>query len=257
MLVNFRPQFEATWARKSYYQELPLAPLSAESVRELLGNLLGPGPSLVGLADAIHVRTSGNPFFTEEVVQSLIESGKLEGSAGDYRLTAPVATLEVPASVHVALAARIDRLAEGAKQTLQTAAVIGKDFSEPVLAQVLADVAPSDTVAGDVAATLRILAQAEFVYPQALYPVAEYTFKHPLTQEVAYETLLRARRARVHAAVARASAGIYADKLDEKAALLAHHWEYAGDAWQAALWHKRAGEWAGVVAAPFASRAWR
>jgi class 3 adenylate cyclase/tetratricopeptide (TPR) repeat protein len=256
LLVNFRPQFEATWARKSYYQELSLAPLSTELVRELLGSLLGPDPSLAGLADAIHARTGGNPFFTEEVVQSLIESGKLEGGAGDYRLTAPVATLEVPASVHVALAARIDRLAEGAKRTLQTAAVIGKDFNEPVLAQVLAAVSPSDGTATDVAGTLRALEQAEFIYAQGLYPVAEYTFKHPLTQEVAYETLLRERRARVHAAVASASAEIYADKLDEKAALLAHHWEYAGDAWQAALWHKRAAEWAGVTNANEGLRHW-
>lgn len=256
LLLNFRPQFEATWGRKSYYQEVRLAPLSAESVRELLGNLLGPDPSLAGLADAIHARTSGNPFFTEEVVQSLIESGKLAGSAGDYRLTAPIATLDVPANVHVALAARIDRLAEGAKQTLQIAAVIGKDFSEPVLAQVLADVAPSAAVAADVAATLRIIAEAEFVYPQRLYPVADYTFKHPLTQEVAYETLLRERRARVHAAVARASTEIYADKLDEKAALLAHHWEHAGDAWQAALCHKRAAEWAGITNAVEGLRHW-
>jgi tetratricopeptide (TPR) repeat protein len=154
------------------------------------------------------------------------------------------------------LAARIDRLAEGAKRTLQTAAVIGKDFSEPVLAQVLADVSPNDGTAAEVTTTLRTLEQAEFIYTQGLFPVAEYTFKHPLTQEVAYETLLRERRARVHAAVARASAEIYADKLDEKAALLAHHWEHAGDAWQAALWHKRAAEWAGVTNANEGLRHW-
>lgn len=102
--------------------------------------------------------------------------------------------------------------------------------------------------------TLRTLAQAEFVYEQALYPVAEYTFKHPLTQEVAYETLLRERRARVHAAVAQATAEIYAEKLDEKAALLAHHCEQAGEPWQAALWHKRAAEWAGVTNSAVAMR---
>jgi adenylate cyclase len=190
------------------------------------------------------------------VVQSLIEAGKLEGSEGDYRLTAPVATLDVPASVHAVLAARIDRLAERAKQVLQTAAVIGKEFSEPVLVQVLAQVAPHDAAPVDVPAALRTLAQAEFVYEQALYPVAEYTFKHPLTQQVAYDTLLRERRTRVHAAVARAIAAIYAEKLDEKAALLAHHCEQAGEAWVAALWHQRAAEWAGVTNAAEGVRHW-
>jgi class 3 adenylate cyclase/tetratricopeptide (TPR) repeat protein len=256
LIVNFRPEFEATWVRKSYYQQLPLAPLSTHAVRQLLESLLGPDPSIAGLADTIHARTGGNPFFTEEVVQSLIESGKLKGSTGDYRLTAPVETLDVPASVHAVLAARIDRLAEREKQVLQTAAVIGKEFSEPVLRQVLADLAPHAAAPADLAVALRALAQAEFVYEQALYPVAEYTFKHPLTQQVAYDTLLRERRARVHVAVARATAAIYTEKLDEKAALLAHHCEQAGEAWQAALWHQRAAEWAGVTNAAEGVRHW-
>jgi class 3 adenylate cyclase/tetratricopeptide (TPR) repeat protein len=256
LIVNFRPEFEATWVRKAYYQQLPLAPLSTQAVHQLLAGLLGPDPSIAGLADAIHARTGGNPFFTEEVVQSLIEAGTLQGSAGDYRLTAPVATLDVPPSVHAVLAARIDRLAERAKQVLQTAAVIGKDFSEPVLLQVLAEVAPHDAAPADLSAALRTLAHAEFVYEQARYPVAEYTFKHPLTQQVAYDTLLRERRARVHAAVARATAALHAEKLDEKAALLAHHCEQAGEAWHAALWHRRAAEWAGVTNAAEGVRHW-
>jgi class 3 adenylate cyclase/tetratricopeptide (TPR) repeat protein len=256
LLVNFRPEFEASWVRKSYYQQLPLSPLSSQAVHHLLASLLGPDPSIGGLADAIHARTGGNPFFTEEVVQSLMESGKLQGRAGDYRLTGPVEALDVPASVHAVLAARIDRLAQRDKQVLQTAAVIGKEFSEPVLVRVLAEVAPRDAAPADVTAALRTLAQGEFVYEQALYPVAEYTFKHPLTQQVAYETLLRERRARVHAAVARATATIYAERLGEKAALLAHHCEQAGEAWQAALWHQRAAEWSGVTNAAEGVRHW-
>ena len=256
LVVNFRPEFAATWVRKSYYQQLALAPLSTEAVRQLLGSLLGVDPSISGLADAIHVRTGGNPFFTEEVVQSLLESGKLQGSAGDYRLTTPVATLDVPPSVHAVLAARIDRLGEREKQVLRTAAVIGKEFSVPVLEEVLAVVAPHDARPADVADALRTLAQAEFVYEQSLYPVAEYTFKHPLTQQVAYDTLLRERRKRVHAAVARATAEIYVEKLDEKAALLAHHCEQSGEAWQAALWHRRAAEWTGITNVAEGVRHW-
>jgi class 3 adenylate cyclase/tetratricopeptide (TPR) repeat protein len=256
LLLNFRPEYHAAWMNKSYYRQIPLAPLGSEAVRELLGDLLGNDASIAGLAQAIHESTGGNPFFTEEVVQSLIESGVLAGARGRYRMTTPIAQLEVPPTVHAVLAARIDRLAEREKRLLETAAVIGKDFSEPVLVNVLAEVAPLDAAPVEVAAALRVLAKAEFIYEQALYPVAEYTFKHPLTQQVAYDTLLRERRAQVHAAVALASAELHADKLDEKAALLAHHWEQAGQPWQAALWHERAAAWAGVTNGAEGLRHW-
>jgi adenylate cyclase len=256
LLVNFRPEYRAEWMQQSAYRQIPLTPLGRDAITELLADLLGNDPSIAALAEPIHARTSGNPFFIEEVVQSLIESGKLEGRDGGYRLTASIDTLDVPVSVQAVLAARIDRLAEGEKQLLQAAAVIGKEFSEPVLTRVLGDVTPQDDAPAEVAAGLRALAHAEFVHEQALYPVAEYTFKHPLTQEVAYGTLLRQRRERVHAAVAAASVEIYAEKLDEKAALVAHHWEQAGESRQAALWYERAAQWAGVTNAAEGMRHW-
>ena len=86
LLVNFRPEYSAGWTSKSYYRQIPLAPLGPEAVRELLDDLLGPDVSTHGLADSIHERTGGNPFFTEEVVQTLIESGHLEGTRGSYKL---------------------------------------------------------------------------------------------------------------------------------------------------------------------------
>ena len=131
LVVNFRPEYTAEFASRSYYRQIPLAPLGREAVRELLDDLLGADPSTRGLAELIHGRTGGNPFFTEEVVQSLIESGHLEGTRGRYKLLTPVDRLAVPASVQALLAARIDSLGDVAKRVLQTAAVIGKDFSEP------------------------------------------------------------------------------------------------------------------------------
>jgi predicted ATPase len=131
LLVTFRPEYHATWSSKSYYRQIPLAPLGAEAVRELLDDLLGADSSIAGLAKAIYERTGGNPFFTEEVIQSLIESAALEGTRGSYRLVRPVERLQVPPTVQAVLAARIDRLGEREKQVLQTAAVIGKDFAEP------------------------------------------------------------------------------------------------------------------------------
>jgi hypothetical protein len=148
----------------------------------------------------------------------------LEGSKGAYRLVTPVDKLEVPSSVPALLAARIDRLAQRDKDVLQTAAVIGREFDEPTLAAVVEQDAPQLREA------LQTLKDTEFVYEQSLYPVAEYLFKHPLTQEVALASQLQERRKRLHAAVARVIEAAHAHDLDQQAALLAHHWEQAGEA---------------------------
>jgi class 3 adenylate cyclase/tetratricopeptide (TPR) repeat protein len=256
VMVNFRPEYHAGWARKSYYQQVALQPLGPEAIRQLLVDLLGTDPSINGLAEAIHERTAGNPFFSEEVVQALIESGNLVGKRGSYRLVAPIDKLEVPRTVHAVLAARIDRLGEREKRVLQTAAVIGKTFPEPVLKAVVSTPRTGLSDAA-LAEALHALKSAEFIYEQALYPVAEYVFKHPLTQEVAYGSQLQDRRAQVHAAVARAIEAAHADKLDEQAALLAHHWEEAGQALIAAGWHRRAAEWAGTNDIAASMRHWK
>src|SRR6185503_237273 len=99
LIVNFRPEYRAAWMQKSWYHQLPLLPLGPAAIRELLADLLGNDPTLAGLADAIHARTAGNPFFTEEVVQSLVEGGHLAGTRGSYRLMTPVERLEVPTRV--------------------------------------------------------------------------------------------------------------------------------------------------------------
>ncbi|MEN8183047.1 MAG: AAA family ATPase, partial [Myxococcota bacterium] len=251
LLVNFRPEYGADWMRKSYYQQLALAPLGPPAVRDLLADLLGDDASISGLADTIHARTAGNPFFTEEVVQALIESGSLEGTHGHYRLVTPIDELEVPATVHAVLAARIDRLAEREKQVLQTASVIGKEFTEPILSEV------AELPARELSDALAILKDSEFILEKALYPVAEYTFKHPLTQEVALHSQLRERRSRVHAAVARAIEEASPQKLDERAAELAHHWEEAEEKLPAARWHRRAAEWVGASNLSQAIAHWR
>jgi adenylate cyclase len=240
IVLNFRPEYRAAWMGRSYYRQLPLTPLGADAIRELLDALLGSDPSIAGLAEAIHTRTAGNPFFTEEVVQNLIESGRLQGSKGAYRLVTPVDRLEVPGSVHALLAARIDRLAAREKDVLQTAAVIGREFDEPTLAAVVEQDAPALREA------LQALKDTELVYEQSLYPVAEYLFKHPLTHEVALASQLQERRRRLHAAVARVIEAAHAGDLDQQAALLAHHWEESADLPQAVRWHRRAAEWAGA-----------
>ncbi|MGH7289282.1 MAG: ATP-binding protein, partial [Myxococcota bacterium] len=196
VLVNFRPEYHAEWMGRSTYRQLPLLPLGREATDELLADLLGRDPSLAGLVEKIHERTRGNPFFIEEVVLSLTESGCFEGTKGAYRLVAPVAELEIPERVQAVLAARIDRLPEREKRLLQTASVIGKEVPEPILERV------AELPEAELPAALAALVRGEFLFEKALYPTAEYAFKHPLTQEVAYRSQLAERRARTHAAVA-------------------------------------------------------
>jgi class 3 adenylate cyclase/tetratricopeptide (TPR) repeat protein len=240
LLLNFRPEYRADWMQKTWYQQLPLSPLGPEAIRQLLGDLLGSDASVEGLADRIHERTEGNPYFTEEIVRSLVESGALKGTRGAYRLTSPVEALEVPYSVHAVLSARIDRLAEREKQVLQKAAVIGKQFPEPILAAVAA------LPAAELASSLAALCNAEFIHQQSLYPIAEYAFAHPLTQEVALGSQLQEQRRKTHAAVAKAIQDAEPARLDENAALLAHHYEEAGEVLEAARCHARAATWVGT-----------
>jgi class 3 adenylate cyclase/tetratricopeptide (TPR) repeat protein len=251
LVVNFRPEYHAGWMQKPYYQQIPLQPLTTENVNEMLHDLLGTDSSLAGLAAMIRERTGGTPFFIEEMVQTLAEDGSLAGTKGSYRLTRPVATLALPATVQAVLAARIDRLAEREKKVLQTAAVIGKQVPEGILRQV------SSVTGDDLATALRTLISRDFLYEAALYPETEYTFKHPLTQELAYHSQLGDRRARLRDAVADALQSAYPDKLDERAALLAHHLEQAGEVLDAARWHARAAQWAGVHDRNAALRHWR
>src|SRR5262249_17748444 len=137
IVVNFRPEYHAGWMQRSYYQQLPLLPLGPEAIAELLRDLLGTDSSVASLGSRIRERTSGVPFFIEEIVQSLAEAGSLEGKKGAYRLVRPVAELALPSTVQAVLAARVDRLEEREKQVLQTAAVIGRNFTEPILPPVL------------------------------------------------------------------------------------------------------------------------
>jgi class 3 adenylate cyclase len=234
LVVNFRPEYRAAWMGRTHYQQLALRPLDAQAAGELLASWLGPDPSLEGFAEQVRDRTGGNPFFMEEVVQAAIESGVLIGVRGCFKLEGSAENLEVPASVQSLLAARIDRLDEEAKRLLQTGAVIGDEFSESLLAEVFA------TPAEGLRQPLRQLVQAEFLSERSLYPEFEYSFKHPLTREVAYGSLLRDRRGELHTRAARVLEAHAGEAADEVAPLLAHHWEQAGEQLMAARWQRRA-----------------
>jgi class 3 adenylate cyclase/tetratricopeptide (TPR) repeat protein len=255
VLVTFRPEYRASWGTGACCRELALAPLDRSAMTAMLQELLGTDPSLDGLAEHIAERTGGNPFFIEEVVRALVEGERLAGERGAHRLVGPVEEIIIPPTVQAVLAARIDRLPEREKTVLQTAAVIGRKFAEPVLRRVL------EVPEAELAVALQALEEAEFVQEQGASLVGKrafaYGFTHPLTQEVAYRSQLAERRARTHAAAARVIIELYPDKLDERAALLAHHWEGAGERLEAARWSRRAADWVGVSDFPEGLRHWR
>jgi adenylate cyclase len=251
VVANFRPEFSARWMRHSYYRQLPLAPLREQGIGELLGGLLGIDLSLAPLVSFILERTSGNPFFVEEVVRDLIEDGTLAGRPGDYRLTRPLHELRVPASVQAVLAARIDRLTADQKAVLQTASVIGRTFDAGLLGQVVGSSKDSLDEA------LSALCAAELLQETTPAAAEAYRFWHPLTQEVAYGSLLGDRRRGLHGAVAEALMTNAGDRLDELAAVLAWHWQQGGQPLEAARWNMRAGGWALRSDLGEAQRRWR
>jgi class 3 adenylate cyclase/tetratricopeptide (TPR) repeat protein len=236
VLLNFRPEYHATWMQKSYYQQLALAPLSAGAIDALLHDLVGAGASVKALPRLIRERTGGNPFFIEEVVQALVEDGSLVGGRGAYRLVKPMEKVALPATVQALLGARIDRLESREKHLLQTAAVIGREFAEPVLKRV------AELAEAELAESLGKLNAAEFIYEKALYPEPEYVFKHALTQEVAYHSVLGERRKVLHERVAQAIEVLFADSLEGHYGELAHHYALSDNRAKAVEYLHLAGE---------------
>jgi tetratricopeptide (TPR) repeat protein len=251
VLLNFRPEYAAEWIERSTVQQIALQPLGPEAVREMLAGTLGNDPSVRGLPQRIHARTDGNPFFTEEILQTLIEDGSLAGTPGAYRLTHGLEKVPLPETVQSVLAARIDRLEPRDKRVLQTAAVIGREFGRRLLTAVC------DIAGVELDAALAALHRSELLFETALYPEIEYAFKHPLTHEVAYRSQLAGRRTTVHRAVVQALETLYREQLDERAAEIAWHWEGAGERAAAARWHSRAASWAEHRDVGAAMRHWR
>jgi adenylate cyclase len=233
IVTNFRPEFQAPWSRHSYYRQIPLAPLDAMAVHRLLDELLGPDPSLILLTRGLWARTGGNPFFVEEIVRGLAADGTLDGLPGAYRLTRPTTDVRVPPTVLAVLAERIDRLTARDKATLQAAAVIGRTFTRAVLGPV------AGLDGHNLDEALQALCFQELL--QETGSDGEYRFWHPLTQEVAYGSLLAAPRRRLHQAVAGGLIALGTERHDELAAMVATHFEAAEDRLEAGRWQLRAG----------------
>ena len=251
VLANFRPEYTPPWAESRCWQAIELKPLRREDTRELLRDLAGEDPSLDGLDEPIHERTGGNPFFIEEIVRELAESGHLQGERGAYRLARPIEDAGVPVTVQAVLAARIDRLGHDAKHLLQVASVLGKEVSAEALGLA------AELGEEEMAVSLRELIEGGFLYEAEIYPQRLLAFRHPLTREVAYGTQLAEQRAATHAKAARALIELNPpDRYDELSALIADHLRQGEETLEAARWSARAAYWAGHSRPRDALRLW-
>ncbi len=224
LLVNYRPEYSHQWNSKTIYTQLRLDPLGKESADEMLAALLGDGEGMAQLKRVIIERTEGNPFFMEETVQVLLDEGSLVRDGSMTRLSRPLGDLKIPPTVQGILAARIDRLSAESKDLLQALAVIGREFS---LSLIRAVVPKSDD---ELSRMLNDLQLGEFIYEQPAVGDIEYSFKHALTQEVAFGSVLNERRKELHRRTAAAIESLYAERLEDRYTELAHHYGGAGDA---------------------------
>jgi class 3 adenylate cyclase/tetratricopeptide (TPR) repeat protein len=234
LLVNYRPEYSHQWGSKTYYTQLRLDPLGRESAEAMLLALLGDSTELIPLKRLIIEKTEGTPFFMEETVQVLTDEGTLVRN-GVVKLMRPLSDLKIPPTVQAILAARIDRLVPEAKDLLQTLAVIGREFPLSMIQSITSK--PHD----ELDRLLNDLQLGEFIYEQPAMGDAEYVFKHALTQEVAYNSVLIERRKQLHERIGAALERLYANSLDDHLNTLAHHYGSSGNAVKALEYHERAG----------------
>ena len=235
LLVNYRPEYRHEWGSRTHYTQLRLDPLGPESAEEMLAALLGDAKDLIPLKRLIIERTQGTPFFMEEMVQALFEEGLLQRN-GSVKLVQPMGTIKVPPTVQALLASRIDRLSVPEKELLQTLAVLGHEFTVKLVQRVA--LKTND----DLEQILGQLQLREFIYQQPAIAEVEYSFKHALTQEVAYKSLLSERRRALHDRAARALEELYAEQINDHYGELAHHYLLSNDAVKAINYAQLAAE---------------
>lgn len=251
LVVNYRPGFAASFMQRAPFHELHIVPLASAEARKLLRGVFGDDASLEALVGDIIERAQGNPFFLEELASAVSESGGFEGERGAYRLKGGIDPIPLPPTVHAVVAARIDRLSETAKSVLETAAVIGRSVALAVLKPV---VGLSEADLFDALAQLR---HADLLYDLPPFDMGVLAFRHPLIQEVAYAMQLRSRLSGVHVAVAKAIEALDWGTQDEFAALIASHYEFAGQTMQAVEHLQRAARWIGRTNTAEALRLWK
>jgi len=251
LVLNYRTAYVPPLAQQPRFQAIELAELSEADTSAMVRELVSHRRELADIYQLIVKRSGGNPFFAEELVRSLAESGILAGEPGVKKAGLGAISQSLPSTVQAVIAARIDRLAEPEKGVLQICSIVGKEIPFAVLAQV------ASQPAGDVESIVESLCAAELIYLQASEGALRYAFRHPLIQEVVYGAQLKARRGTLHAAVAEAMEIHFDGKLDEFAGLIAYHYDAAGESIRAADYEGRAAQWIGVTDSARAITHWQ
>jgi tetratricopeptide (TPR) repeat protein len=227
LVFTYRPGYPNPFGDRSYFTRIVPAPLSADDSARMAAAVLATDTLPAGLRALVATKAEGNPFYVEELVKSLEESGVLRRANGRLDLARPVTTSDIPSTIQDVIAARIDRLAEAPKRTLQLASVIGREFTRRLVDR-LAEIRERTED------YLRELTALELIHERRRFPELAYMFKHALTQDVTYASLLVQRRKELHGLIGRAIEELYADRLPEHFEMLAHHFSHAED-WDRAL----------------------
>ncbi|MGM0451709.1 MAG: adenylate/guanylate cyclase domain-containing protein [Thermodesulfobacteriota bacterium] len=235
LVLLYRPEYTHQWGSKSYFNRIGVEQLSLQSSTNLVAAILEGGEAAPELNEIILARAAGNPLFMEEFTHSLLENGAIRKAKDQYVLARKLSDLQVPDTVQGIIAARIDRLEENLKIVMQVAAVIGREFSFRILQAIVG-------MREELKSHLLNLQGLEFIYEKSLFPELEYIFKHALTQEVAYNSLLLKKRKEIHKQIGAAIENNYAGRVEEFYEILAYHYSNSDDSVRAVHYLKLSGD---------------
>jgi class 3 adenylate cyclase/tetratricopeptide (TPR) repeat protein len=217
LVLLYRPEYTHQWGSKSYYNRIGIEQLTTQSSTELVQAILADGEVVPELRGLILSKAGGNPLFVEELTHNLLENGSIRMKDSQYVLTRRISEIHVPDSIQAIVAARMDRLEESLKRIMQVASVIGREFAFRILQTIMG-------MREELKSHLLNLQGLEFIYEKSLFPELEYIFKHALTQEVAYNSLLQKRRQQIHENIGQAVESLYSQRLEEFYEVLAFHY---------------------------------
>jgi tetratricopeptide (TPR) repeat protein len=232
LIFTYRPEFIHTWGGRSYHSQVNLNRLSTRETLIMTSHLLGTEDFDKEIEQLVLEKTEGVPFFIEELINSLRDQKIIEEKDNKYHLTKDIREAIIPSTIHDVIMARVDSLSDGAKGLLQTGSVAGREFSHHLIKKVTA------FSKDELLSHLSVLKDSELLYERGIYPQSNYVFKHALTQEVAYNSLLQKRRIKLHKKIGKALEKIHVDRLEEFSEMLAYHF-LQGEDWQSAYHYNR------------------
>jgi len=232
MIFTYRPEFVHTWGGKSYHNQMNLNRLSNRESLELVKNLLGTEKIDIELEDLILEKTEGVPYFIEEFVKSLNDLKMVERKHNTCCLAKNMEDVTIPSTIQGVIMARVDALPEAAKGILQTGSVIEREFTYELIKHV------TNISEKELLSCLSVLKDSELLYERGIFPESTYIFKHALTRDVVYESILTNKRKNLHEKIGNAVEELYANRIEQKYELLAHHYGNA-ECWDKAVSYAR------------------